>query len=179
VYTATPTPLPTVDRTVVAYQTQLAGVRVTQTALAAACRLAAGAAFARAWDRTRIGCPTAAEAAVTSAYESFERGWMLWRKDTDKIYVFFDGGELRVYTLPEARPEFSCQDARTLGNPRLGFGKVWCDNADVRQRIGKPTAAEVGGDRPLQEFERGFMIYVREQGGVVAVYSSGQWAALR
>jgi hypothetical protein len=193
VRTSTPAPSPTANlqvfaqqtatmaayqqRQIIAQQTQLAQVRVTQTALAVVCRLTTGATFARAWDRSRIGCPTAAEAGVTTAYEAFERGWMLWRKDNDKIYVFFDGGEYRVYTLPaEARPEFACKDAESLGNPRLGFGKVWCENPDVRQRIGKPLAAEIGGDRPLQEFEKGFMIYAKERDKVINVYSVGQWS---
>jgi hypothetical protein len=174
--TSTPAPSPTANLLVITQQTQLVQVRATQTALAVACRVTTGATFARGWDRGRIGCPTAAEASVTTAYEAFERGWMLWRKDNDLIYVFFDGGEYRTYTLPnQTRPEFACTDARSLGNPRLGFSQVWCDNSDVRQRIGKPLAAEIGGDRPLQEFEKGFMISLSERKGVISVYQTGQW----
>ncbi len=178
--TSTPAPSPTANPLVVAQQTQLAQVRATQTVLATVCRLPAGATFARAWDRAGLGCPTAGEAAVTTAYEAFERGWMLWRKDNDQIYAFFDGGTYRTFTLPsEARPEFACAEAASLGNPRLGFSRVWCEDADVRGRLGNPLAGEIGGDRPLQAFEKGFMIYTTERGGVIGVYAAGQWSGPR
>lgn len=180
---ATPTSAgtPTPNLTVVAQQTQLAQVRATQTALAAPptpalCGVAAGPTFAQAWDRSRLGCPTATEGALTSAFEPFERGWMLWRKDNDLIYAFYDGGAYRTFALPaEARPEFACVEAERLGNPRLGFGAVWCQNPDVRQQIGNPLGGEIGGDRPLQEFENGFMVYLAERNGAISADQGGQW----
>jgi hypothetical protein len=181
---ATPTAAgaPTPNLTVVAQQTQLAEVRATQTALAAPptpapCSLAAGPTFAQAWDRGRLGCPTAVESVLWTAYEPFERGWMLWRKDNDLIYAFFDAGGYRTFQLPADQPrrEISCPEAQAQGDPRWGFGQVWCENPDVRQQIGNALATEAGADRPLQEFEKGFMIYLNERNGAISAFQSGQW----
>lgn len=197
--TPTPTaPTPTANPLVAAQQTQLAAVRATQTALAEAqspiqsaierptqpllaCGLKPGPTFAGVWDSAGLGCPTTAQTDATTAYERFERGWMLWRKDNDRIYAFFDGGEYRSFVLPpdEPRPEFSCPEAESLGNPRLGFGRIWCNDLDVRQRLGKPLTPEVAAIWPLQDFAGGFMLYLAQQNDVVAAYHSGQWAVAR
>lgn len=181
---ATPTAAgtPTPNLTVVAQQTQLAQVRATQTALAAPptpapCGLAAGPTFAQAWDRSRLGCPTAAESVLWTAYEPFERGWMLWRKDNDLIYTFLDAGGYRTFQLPANQPrrEISCPEAQAQGDPRWGFGQVWCENPDIRQQIGNALASEAGLDRPLQQFEKGFMIYLNERNGAISADQGGQW----
>jgi hypothetical protein len=173
---------PTPDRLVIAQQTQLAQVRATQTAIARSqpqrqpCSADPAPIFAGVWDRNRMGCPTAGEFSATTAYEPFERGWMLWRKDNDGIYAFFDGGGYDHYSLPPTDILFWCADAQDLGNPRRGFGKVWCENPDVRKQIGNASGGEIGDSRPLQEFENGFMVYVPERRAVVNVYNNGQWA---
>jgi hypothetical protein len=184
VATSTMTPLPTPNRTVIARQTQLFQARATQTTIARSqtqpCSLAPGPTFAHVWDRNRMGCPAAEEFGASTAYEPFERGWMLWRKDNDRIYTFFDGGEFSDYSFPPWSPiEFSCTDAQQRGNPRLDFGRVWCENTSVRQRIGGAMESEIAGDRPLQNFENGFMVYVKERRTVVNVYNGGQWTNAR
>ena len=126
-----------------------------------------------------MGCPVAEEFGATTAYEPFERGWMLWRKDNDRVYAFVDDGRHDDYSLPSEDKEFWCQDAENLGDPRLGFSWVWCTHPDVRQRIGNPRRAEIGGDRPLQGFENGFMVYIKEREAFVNVYNNGQWANAR
>jgi hypothetical protein len=177
------TPLPVPNRLIMAQQTLLAQVRGTQTAIARPqpCSVAPGPTFAQAWDRNRMGCPIAEEFSANTAYEPFEGGWMLWRQDNSRIYAFFDGGEYSVYSFPPWTPvEFSCPDAKDRGNPRLGFGRVWCEmNPDVRQRIGNALGSEIGDNRPLQEFEKGFMVSIRERGAIVNVYDSGQWDTAR
>ncbi len=173
---------PTPNLTVVAQQTQLAQVRATQTALAAPptptpCDLGAGPTFTQAWDRSQLGCPIAAESVLWTAYEPFERGWMLWRKDNDLIYTFLDSGGYRTFQLPldQPRREISCPEAQAQGDPRWGFGQVWCENPDVRQQVGSALASEAGADRPLQEYENGFMVYLTERTSAVSVLHSGQW----
>ena len=123
-----------------------------------------------------MGCPTGSETGITSAYETFERGWMLWRKDNDGLYAVLDGGDYSdFYYPPDDPPQFSCDEAQQLDRPQRGFSMVWCWNPDVRARIGNALDYEVGNDRPMQSFERGFMVYVEERGHVYAIYNDHTW----
>jgi hypothetical protein len=141
-----------------------------------ACAYAPGPTFARVWDRDRLGCPVAPEIGVTSAYETFQRGFMLWQQDDDGHYAIYDNGTYDVFFYPPAEPpNFACPDAELLGRPRRGFSKVWCENPQVRNRIGNALDDEIGDTRPLQMFENGFMIYLKERGRVVTLYQNGAW----
>jgi hypothetical protein len=144
------------------------------------CSLQPGPSFARFWDRNRMGCPTYPEDRVWSAYEPFERGWMLWRQNNDTLYAFFGGG-YRTFNYPSADPpEFWCGDAAAAGNPRRGFSRVWCDNPDVRRAVGAALARETGENRPIQEYERGFFVWISERGVTVWVdYPQGAWYEMR
>ncbi|MCB0199120.1 MAG: protein kinase [Anaerolineae bacterium] len=148
----------------------------TATPVPTACVLTPGPSFAQKWNRQRMGCPTGSETGITSAYETFERGWMLWRKDNDGLYAVLDGGDYSdFYYPPDDPPQFSCDEAQQLDRPQRGFSMVWCWNPDVRARIGNALDYEVGNDRPMQSFERGFMVYVEERGHVYAIYNDHTW----
>jgi len=148
----------------------------TMTPAPTACAIAPGPSFAQKWNRQRIGCPTGSETGITSAYEGFERGWMLWRKDNDGLYAVIDGGETSVFFYPSAEPpQFSCAEAQQRDRPQRGFSMVWCANPDIQTRIGNALDYEVGNDRPMQNFERGFMVYVAERGHVYAIYDDRTW----
>lgn len=162
--TSTVTPTPTLPPT------------PTATATVPACALSAGPTFARVWQRQQMGCPVSREAGVTSAYEAFERGFMLWRKDVDGHYAVFDDGGFSRFIFPSADPpEFACAEAAQLGRPRRGFSTVWCENPDVRQRIGNALDDEIGNDRPLQIFEQGFMVFIPERNAIYALLDNGSW----
>jgi hypothetical protein len=145
-----------------------------------ACAMAAGPTFVRVWNRSLLGCPLGNEFGLTSAYEAFERGWMLWRLDNDRHYALFSDGGQVFYTYPPADPpDFACAEAQALGKPRRGFSRVWCENANVRSRIGNALQDEIGDDRPVQEFEKGFMIYLKERGTIASVFQGGSWSEQR
>jgi uncharacterized protein YraI len=142
-----------------------------------ACGAAAGPTFARLWKRDVMGCPVGNEFGLTTAYETFERGWMVWRSDNQRHYALLDDGNYAsfLYQLGEP-PNFDCAEAEALGKPRRGFSQVWCKNPDVRARIGNATGDEIGDSRPVQEFENGFMIYVKERGQIASVMKNGRWS---
>lgn len=145
----------------------------------ALCAMAVGPTFARVWNYNMTGCPTKSEADVLSAYETFERGFMVWRQDDDGHYAVYDDRTYDVfYYSPAEPPNFSCPEAEQLGKPRRGFGIVWCQNPTVRHRIGQALDDEVGDYRPVQIFERGFMIYLKERGVTYAFLSDGTWRQL-
>lgn len=148
----------------------------TATPTASSCVLLVGPTFARVWQRQQMGCPVSSEASVTSAYESFERGFMLWRKDVDSHFVVFDDGMWSRFTFPPVEPiDFACSDAEQLGRPRRGFSQVWCGYPDVRQRIGNALDDEIGNDRQLQVFEQGFMVFIPEHNAIYVLLDNGSW----
>jgi plastocyanin len=92
-----------------------------------------------------FGCP---EPAITSdaAEQHFEHGTMIWVKEQDTIYVLFEdvpSGSERAAKLftdewdegqPDHDPSLVPPDG--LYQPVRGFGLVWRQNPEVRERLG-------------------------------------------
>jgi len=102
-------------------------------------------------------------ACLQGAYQAFDNGFMLWRADTVEIYVFFNKGTFwKIYrdTWVSGMPETVCNATSPDGReePTRGFGKVWCDNQDVRDNLGFPTSDITGNAMHLQSFEEGWII---------------------
>ena len=101
--TMTPTPIPP---------------SATATPTLTPCPVAPGPTFARVWQRERMGCPISNETGVTSAYESFERGFMVWRKDDNSHYALYQDGGFNRFTYPPAEPlQFACPESPSLAWP--------------------------------------------------------------
>ena len=111
-----------------------------------ACPTGPGPSFAGAWTagnlRATLGCPTKPEASLTTSFEPFANGFMVWREDTRRVTVFYKDGTWQEFadTWAEGQPEYSCTDAyapaQTPPTPHRGFGKVWCTQPGVRERLG-------------------------------------------
>ena len=120
------------------------------------CALPADAQLAPAWDRTRLGCPAAGSAITWAAWEPFERGYMLWRSDTDSVYVLNmqDGTNLSTGTWQLWTEKWDGSNPDGIGlspppglyEPVRGFGWLW------RTYLGGP-GSQVGWAR---EEEKGF-----------------------
>lgn len=97
-------------------------------------------------------CPAGPPAFPQAAQQDFEGGRMIWLASTNLIYVLCDApcpwGTLVRYPNPwsagepESDPGITPPEGRT--QPVRGFGKVWRDNAAVREALGWPLAPEVG-----------------------------------
>ncbi len=105
---------------------------------------------------------------------------MAWRGDAGLIYVFFNDGTWQSFAdtfeegMPESDPNFSPPPGRM--QPLRGFGKVWRENADVREQLGWALAKESGGSAQVQEFERGAMIRFGGRAFVLAgTGDQGKW----
>lgn len=118
--------------------------------------------LAEAWSRLVLGCPiTPGATAVSTAYAPFEGGQMLWRGDTDAIYVLYNDGRWESFPNEwrEGDPEFTCGEENPLVTPVRGFGRVWCDHPGVRHSVGAATAAEVGDSAAaVQDFVNGTIL---------------------
>jgi tRNA A-37 threonylcarbamoyl transferase component Bud32 len=143
-----------------------------------------GGVFGQIWyesleARRKLGW-AAGEGATPAAQQSFERGVMFWRKDTDEIYVLAQGGSWQMYidTWEEGMDEYSCPDVaqrQTPPTPIRGFGKVWCEQLGGPDAdIGWAVNDERAYNAHWQSFERGLMWQGRE-GYIYALCHDGSW----
>ena len=154
--------------------TQTATVKPTVYPLVA-CATGPGPSFAGAWTagnlRATLGCATKPEASVSTSFEPFANGFMVWRGDTRRVTVFYKDGAWQEFadTWAEDQPEYGCIDAyapaQTPPTPHRGFGKVWCTQPGVRDRLGAALQDEIGNDRTAQDFENGAMVLIPERSG--------------
>lgn len=141
--------------------------------------------FASSWGLVQetIGC--ALDQAVTGfiVEESFLGGKMFWREPIDyaQILALFNDGTWQIVKhspFIEGSPDFSCPDANTPSQcpptPKRGFGMVWCDTPEIRNRLGNALDCEWGYQGTMQQFERGFMLQT-DTGAVYVFYDNGRW----
>ncbi len=119
--------------------------------------------------------PTAeSEANRLCARQNFERGYSLWFDDPqnpDRIWAAVtpnpaaDSGS-KAYNLADTwpgTPEYWCSAAQAnapLG-PKRGFGKVWCENSNLRADIGQAVEVETGSPPcEAQDFQGGTIVYI-------------------
>jgi hypothetical protein len=104
----------------------------------------------------------ASPSTIGGAYQRFENGTMVWRQDTSQIYVFLNDGTWRSFadTFEEGDRESDAAFAPPAGKmqPIRGFGKVWRDNPDVREKLGWALAKEAAQPAAVHTFERGVIL---------------------
>jgi hypothetical protein len=132
-----------------------------------------------AWNDEELGCPiNLGLASISTAYAPFAGGQMLWRGDTDTIYVLTDDGKWASYpnAWREGDPEYTCGEESSPPTPVRGFGRVWCANPEVREALGAATAAEIGDDAAtVQDFVNGTILVAPFGQSFVLVGEDGVW----
>lgn len=103
------------------------------------------------------GCPGDAALFSLGAEQPFEHGTMVWIEEQDGIYVLFDdevhSPRWSFYedTWEEGDPLCDTRPVPPgLFQPQRGFGKLWCEQPDLFDRLGWATAHEVGYDGAIQ-----------------------------
>jgi len=84
---------------------------------------------------------------VWAAYEPFERGYMVWRSDTRKIYVLYADGRYETYddTWNDGEPvDVPGTPPQGLHVPVRGFGTLYAQEPRIRNGLGWATAPEAG-----------------------------------
>ena len=104
---------------------------------------------------------------------------MIWREDTRYIYAVYDDGTWQGFIdlWQEGDPEYSCPDIAPSDSPptpKRGFGKIWCLNPPVKEKLGWAQGEEKGGSRSVQDFDRGVMIGTGFAGTII-LYDDGTW----
>jgi hypothetical protein len=106
-------------------------------------------------------CPSAPPIFTDGAELRFERGVMLWNRAEDRIYVLFDDRpypdwKALVDQWDEGEPESdpSIVPPAGLYQPVRGFGLVWREEPDVRDRLGWAVDTETGYPTAIQRTSR-------------------------
>lgn len=152
----------------------------TATAAAApvACARSPMGSFGSVWNRDRLGCATnGGNGSVWMAFQAFDGGAMVWREDTDKIYVIYNSGGWARFddVWLEGDPNYTCGEQSTPPTPERGFGRVWCDHNSVRNGLGNAREKEWGATGATQDFESG-TIFLAPNGRTYALYGdNGTW----
>ncbi len=112
--------------------------------------------------RGQLGCGSGKSTTGAFAFQAFVGGFMFddLRDNKNKtIYVFFADHTYRQFSdsWKDGSSEDSCPDiSPSIGvKPIRGFGKVWCENSDVRDKLMGATAIEEGVTLFVQRFEHG------------------------
>ncbi len=131
------------------------------------------------------GCPTGPAKEVGTVYQAFEGGFMVWRQDTNEIYVMFkDGGAAYFLESDYANlPEATLEEAPPLDRqaPVEGFGKVWANGPNVRAKLGWALDDEQGYTSRIQAVAPGrqprpqYAFYLTLPGSEVVGSGYGTW----
>jgi len=133
-----------------------------------------GGAFASQWEKDTqlqqaLGWAKEPSSGSTgAAIQTFDHGTMIWRQDTKQIYVIYS--DRTWATFEDAFKEGQVESDPNIRAPQgklqpvRGFGKVWREHPEVRNKLGWATAKEQGITSPVHNFEHGFML---RTGGLV------------
>lgn len=108
-----------------------------------------------------LGCAQNEASITWAAYTPFEKGFILWRRDTGRIYGFFDDGTwLSVQDVWDGSSPTPSRGSPPGGLrvPVRGAGWVWGTNDDFFNRLGWGTGEQTGFCAEVQAFEGGFAL---------------------
>jgi len=125
-----------------------------------------------------LGCAIVPAKTTGAATQPFEEGSMVWREDTAQIYVLPEVSKWASYedTWTSDQPEPDVQPPQGLYAPVRGFGKLWREELDgPASTLGWATAPERGTVLLIQDFANGHLIYITDDGQLLALYDDGTW----
>lgn len=128
--------------------------------------------------------PGTADAATSSinipvTFQQFEKGFMIWRTDSNDIWVYIGQSSGRVRRVLSrayaALPENPVSTTPSAGHlrPVMGFGRVWGNFASIRSALGWATAPELSYIMSYSAASSG-LFYFTLPDGRAAVTTPGQ-----
>jgi hypothetical protein len=177
-----PTPVPPPTATPPSPTATPVGPTATPTTVPS-CGITPILGFGQVWNahadvRTRLGCPTEPEISTWSAEQTLISGYMFWRGDLRLIYALYDNGtwESFVDTWYEGDLEWDPTIIPPAGyiQPKRGFGKVWREQAGVKDKLSWASAEERGLHATWQGYDGGMMLWSAAH-GVFVLYNDGTW----
>lgn len=150
----------------------------------------AGQACAANWffpPTQTIACPAGAPTSSQSSFQQFQNGFMIWVGSQDSIYVLYiSEGQPRwqVYNdnfiegSPEYDPTYNAPPY--VWQPRRGFGNIWRDYPQVRNRLGWTLHEWEIPYTSLLQIAQDSTIYLSDpRGGTFGLYpGGGDWVRI-
>ncbi len=100
-------------------------------------------------------CPSDEPILSAAAEQPFENGVMIWLEAVDSVYVLYDDQNWQRFDDTWAEGQLESDPAITPPDQRFqpirGFGKVWREHLDVRERLGWALGPELAFESLLQE----------------------------
>lgn len=141
------------------------------------CAILVNNSFHTVWENhaAQLGCATEDGKNIPMVAENFQHGRMFWRSDNRVIYVLYNTGLWASYTdgWREGNAEFSCGNASSPPTPKRGFGKVWCENNNLRQGLGDAVDAEYATSGFFQGYGGGLILQTGSR--TFIFYNDGTW----
>jgi hypothetical protein len=139
-----------------------------------------------------MGCALAPALSEAVGFNEFGPGpefnkFMLWLSWEGQIYTLFPDGiwQATVDGWTDDMPDFACNplagDPASPPLPRRGFGKVWCDNPDVRDKMGTISVEErLCQHSVIQMFENGRVVACFEDATIryFKLFNDNSWQAV-
>lgn len=132
------------------------------------------------FDPPPSACANQAAEPSLQVEQIFEGGRMIWVASNQQIYVFFSDEQqprwLQVAdTFEEGQQERDDSLVPPEGRfqPVRGFGLVWRNNTNIRDRLGWATEPESAYEGMLQANADGTTVYMRTRDGGIIGYQSG------
>ncbi len=117
--------------------------------------------FASLWHKESLGCAQASGAVAWATLQQFEHGMLLWREDTNQVYLLTNSGtwfEL-LDRWQDGTPITSRGNPPAgLQSPVRGFGYVWGKRQDVFDALGWATDKEKGFCAVIQPADHGLAV---------------------
>ena len=99
-------------------------------------------------------CPAGPAVYSGGAEQHFEHGIMLWVQSEDRIYVLYNDGQIPAWqAFPDewaGDPDPILDPPPGYYQPKRGFGLVWREQPNVRDRLGWGTTPEQGYETAFQ-----------------------------
>ena len=114
---------------------------------------------------------------VQAAYQTYDNGFMIWRADTEDIYVFYNNGAVETY--PEALYAAYSDSLESVPTPPgkirpvSGFGRVWWGYS-LLTSLGWATTPEQGYTMTIETLFDGFTSFALPTGRSLKWYR-GVW----
>lgn len=136
-----------------------------------------------------IGQPLGSSFTSWAAYQPFEQGSMVWRQDSEDVYVFTGSERGSVTIVPISVynnfPAASGSPPEGRFVPINAFGRVWANFGEIRPSLGWAVVQEQGYDTCITNYQRHIALSL-PPGSVVLVepgtntwrYASGNEAVL-
>lgn len=134
------------------------------------------------------GCPSTEPFRVGMSYQIFENGTMLWRSDSNEIFVLYDDGTSGYYQSADyaglSMPQLDELPPLDRFVPTGGFGKVWANAAGVKDKLGWALSTEQGYTATIQHVHRAgdpppqFLLYLTLPAGNTGGIGYGMWRAI-